>query len=70
MVFCQKQAKNRLLILTHHLKGLSLSFQKNIKLRLLDQRNKGYGRLKMLYLTLDRIVIVYAVCLIMDYGML
>ncbi len=28
MVFCQKQAQNRLLILTHHLKGLSLSFQK------------------------------------------
>ncbi len=27
-----KQAQNRLLILTHHMKGLSLSFQKIIKL--------------------------------------
>ncbi len=35
MVFCQKQAENRLLILTHNRKGLSLSFQKIIKL---DQR--------------------------------
>ena len=50
----QKQAppKNILLILTHHLKGLSLSFQKIIKLTLLDQRNWSYSRSKMLYLTL------------------
>ncbi len=31
IVFCQKQAKYVLLILTHHLKRLSLSFQKIIK---------------------------------------
>ena len=43
---------NILLILTHHLKGLSLSFQKIIKLTLLDQRNWSYSRSKMLYLTL------------------
>ncbi len=36
---CQKQSQNRPLILTHHLKGLSLSFQKIIKLTLLDQQN-------------------------------
>ena len=38
-IFCQKQVENRLLILTHHLKAISLSFQKIIKLTLLDQRN-------------------------------
>ncbi len=32
-IFCQKQAQNRYLILTHHLKGLSLSFQKIIKMK-------------------------------------
>ncbi len=31
-----KTAQKRFLILTHHLKGLSLSFQKIIKLTLLD----------------------------------
>ncbi len=33
------KAQNRLRILTHYLKGLSLSFQKILKLTLLDQRN-------------------------------
>ncbi len=33
----RKQAENRLLILTHHLKGLALSFQNIIKST--DQRN-------------------------------
>ncbi len=36
MIFCQKQVENRLLILMHYLKGLSLSFQ---KITLLDHRN-------------------------------
>ncbi len=36
MVFCRKQVKNILLILTHHLKGL---LQKLIKL--MHQQNKG-----------------------------
>ena len=34
-----KTGQNRLLILIHHLKGLSLSFRKIIKLTLLDQQN-------------------------------
>ncbi len=38
-VFYHKQVKNKLLILTHHLNGLFLSFQKITKLTLLDQRN-------------------------------
>ncbi len=39
LVFCLKHRKNRLLTLIHHLKDLSLSFQKIIKLTLLDQQN-------------------------------
>ncbi len=35
-----KQAETRLTILMHHLKDLSLSFQKIIKLTLLDQQTK------------------------------
>ncbi len=36
----EKQTENRLLILTPHLKSLSLSFQKIIKLTLVDQQTK------------------------------
>ena len=32
MLFCQKQAQNRLLILTHRLKGLSLKISENHKI--------------------------------------
>ena len=38
-ILSKSGAQNRLLILTHHLKGLSLNFQKIIKLTLLDHRN-------------------------------
>ncbi len=52
LVFGLKHRKNRLLILIHHLKDVSLSFQKIIKLTLLDQQNQSYSGFKMLHLTL------------------
>ncbi len=45
--FCQKQPRKWSLILIHHLKELTLSYQKIIKSLKLDHPNPSYGRSKI-----------------------